>query len=175
MVQLLLVVIAILLSFAFFTLDEETLIILCSFLWLDAAGGLFKQLLDGELVHKVAAIRSKFLWYLSVKRSFLQDLLRVHGGRVSLAKVLTSLNNTIVLSLLTSTICLFLDSFTLEKRYASHLWVVNFGGVVYHLTLLNKLEASLSLFPFSSTLLIKTSNFDAASSVAYSLLFSKAV
>jgi predicted membrane channel-forming protein YqfA (hemolysin III family) len=82
MVHITLALLAVLVSFAFFTLDEETLIILCSFIWVDAASGLLKKFLDFELLHKVDVIRSKFLWFLVVKRTFLLELISFHRSRL---------------------------------------------------------------------------------------------
>jgi hypothetical protein len=71
MVYLVLSTVVLLVSNAFFTFDEETLIILASFVWFDAAGGLFKTMLDAELVHKVDAVRSKFVWVFVFKTSII--------------------------------------------------------------------------------------------------------
>lgn len=175
MVNLLLLLIVILFSFAFFTLDEESLIILCSFLWLDAAGGLFKNLLDGELVHKVEVIRAKFVWYLSVKRLFLLDLLGAHTARLKLSLFVTTLNNHLLATLLTTLLSLFIETALLKRKYTAHLWVLNFGASVYHSKLVNKLDSSLSLFPFSSTLLVKTSMFSTPSVAYYNLFYPRAI
>jgi hypothetical protein len=75
MVYAVLFILFYLLSNAYLTLDEETLIILASIIWLDAAGVVFKKLLDEELVLRVNGIRLKFIWFLEVKRQLVFSLI----------------------------------------------------------------------------------------------------
>jgi len=137
----------------FFTFEEEGLIILCSFLWVDAAGGLFKTALDSELVSKVAAIRSKFSWYIVSKQAFILDLLKVHHARVNLVHSVIFFNNWLLASLVKNSLALTVFNLINRRLYESHLWVLNFGVAVHHARLIKILESTLSIAPFSFTLI----------------------
>lgn len=166
-----LALLAILVSSAFFTLDEETLIIICSFIWVDAAAGLFKNLLDNELLHKVDVIRSKFLWYLAVKRTFLIELLSFHRSRLRTTTFLVTLNSFLFKNLLAEILFSFFKNSLVKRSYNSYLWVLNFGGFVYYSRLVHRLDVTLATLPFSSTLVVKTNNFSAPSFNRYTALF----
>lgn len=65
----------------FIVLDEETLIILASFVWVDAAGGFIRKALDAELVHKGTVIRDKFFWFLNRKKEIGLELISFYKDR----------------------------------------------------------------------------------------------
>jgi hypothetical protein len=136
-----------------FTFDEEGLIILCSFLWVDAAGGLFRTALDSELISKVAVIRSKFSWYIISKREFVLDLLKIHNGRTALVQFVAFLNNWLMVSTVKNVLALTLVNLSSRRLYESQIWVLNFGVAVHHAKLIKVLESSLSVAPFSFTLI----------------------
>lgn len=72
---------------AYGALDEELLIIACSFIWFDAAAGVFKNFLNDELVSKVHQIKSKFVWFFLSKRDTILDLLKRFKIRLQFVKL----------------------------------------------------------------------------------------
>lgn len=142
-----------LISNAFLTLDEETLIILSSFIWVDAAGGLFKRLLDVELVTKIAQIRAKFTWFLRLKRSLLLELTQLHKKRVGLRRSFYSLNNLFVLKLVGEVTSMFLWGVVSRRKFDSRLRVLNFGILVHYDRLIRNIERDSAMSFFSEILL----------------------
>jgi|JI71714B2RNA_FD_contig_111_174180_length_3071_multi_3_in_0_out_0_2 hypothetical protein len=152
MVYLVLSTVVLLVSNAFFTFDEETLIILASFVWFDAAGGLFKTMLDAELVHKVDAVRSKFVWFLSLKRQLLVDLIKFHRVRSSVKTSIKNLNDVFLSSLVYESLSSYIVGLTSRRKFDSHTRVVNFGVAVYYDRLVRNLEKTFVLTNFSGVL-----------------------
>ena len=58
-------------------LEEELLIIIASFVWVDAAGKLIKNFLVNELEHKSVVLKNKYIWFL--KRKLKLDDLVIRG------------------------------------------------------------------------------------------------
>lgn len=121
-----------LISNAYLTLDEETLIIFASIIWLDAAGATFKKLLDVELVVRIASIRLKFLWFLELKRYLITDLIKLHLGRLLLKQDLLFVNNSFFSYLILEIISVFLLGVTFRRKFDSKARVVNFGIMVHY-------------------------------------------
>lgn len=142
-------VITILISNAFFTFGEETLIILASFIWFDAAGGFFKKMLEVELVHKVDSVRFKFIWFLSLKRQLLIDLLRFHKVRSVTHASVKGLHDVFVASMLFEVLLSYLLGLSLRRKFDSHVRVVGFGVSAYYDRLVRNLERSIGLSGFS--------------------------
>lgn len=142
-----------LLSNAYLTLDEETLIILASIIWLDAAGATFKKLLDEELVSRVTAIRLKFIWFLEVKRQLVNSLLTLHKSRVFLKQDLCFVNNLFFFRLLLESVSTFLLGVTIRRKFDSKARVVNFGIMVHYDRLIIRLGKDSAYSSFSETLL----------------------
>lgn len=142
-----------LISNAFLTLDEETLIILSSFIWVDAAGGLFKRLLDAELVAKIAQVRSKFTWFLRLKRSLLLELIQLHKTRIGLRSRFYSLSSLFVFRLLGEVTSTFLWGVTSRRKFDSRLRVLNFGILVHYDRLIRNIERDSAMSFFSEILL----------------------
>jgi hypothetical protein len=152
MTQVVLSVFAILVSQAFITFDEETLIILCSFLWLDAAGGLFKKLLEAELVFKVDQVRAKFVWFLALKKQLLTDLIRFHKKRAGLKSLVALLNNVYTHSLVLHSVVSYLQSARLRRKFETRARIIAMGSFVHYDRLVRNLKKSLVIIPFSGTL-----------------------
>jgi hypothetical protein len=157
MFQIVLSILVLLVSNAFLTFDEETLIILASFFWFDAAGGLFKKMLENELVHKVEAIRAKFVWFLTAKRQLLVELIKLHNGRMSLESKLVAVNNTFISTLSEESISLFLVASDTRRKFSAYSWVSSLGTAVYYDRLVRNLEKTLSVASFSGVLVKPTS------------------
>jgi hypothetical protein len=154
-----------------FTFDEEGLIIICSILWIDAAGGLFKSALDAELISKVATIRSKFSWYIVSKKTLLIELLKVHGARMHLGQSILFFNNWLFTNLVKNSLSLTLRNLLFRRLYESNTWVLNFGVAVHHSKLIKILENTLSVAPFSFTLVRTPINKVIPSFYTYKSLF----
>jgi hypothetical protein len=157
MFQIVLSILVLLVSNAFLTFDEETLIILASFFWFDAAAGLFKKMLENELVHKVEAIRAKFVWFLTAKRQLLVELIKLHNGRMSLESRLVAVNNTFISTLSEESISLFLVASDTRLKFSAYAWVSSLGTAVYYDRLVRNLEKTLSVASFSGVLVKPTS------------------
>lgn len=65
----------------FFSLEEEMLIILAGVIWLDAAGGLIRSVLEKELVYKGTLIKNSFLWFLQKQLENVETLKSLHLNR----------------------------------------------------------------------------------------------
>lgn len=140
-----------LISNAFLTLDEETLIILSSFIWVDAAGALFKKLLDAELVLKILQVRSKFTWFLKLKRQLLVDLIRLHKTRIGLRESFYVFSNLLVVKLVGEIISMFLWGVDTRRKFDSKVRVVNFGIMVHYDRLIRNIERDMAMSSFSET------------------------
>jgi hypothetical protein len=152
MVYVILFILFYLLSNAYLTLDEETLIILASIIWLDAAGVVFKKLLDEELVLRVNGIRLKFIWFLEVKRQLVFSLIRLHKSRVSLKHDLRFVNNLFFFRLILESISTFLLGVTIRRKFDSKVRVVDFGIMVHYDRLIIRLGKDSAYSSFSETL-----------------------
>jgi hypothetical protein len=149
MVLLITFLVTVFVSNAFFTFDEEMLIIVATLFWFDAAGGLFKKMLESELVVKVDVVRSKFIWFLTLKHQLLEDLLKFHTSRISLGSAL-SLTNSVFLTLaVTEVVALYLATVTLRRKFVVSTWISLVGAGVYYGRLLSDLEQTLTLSSFS--------------------------
>lgn len=144
----------------YIVLEEETLIILASFIWLDAAGGMIRNVIETELVSKGDTIKEKFLWFLTIKKELVQKLLAVHASRVELP--------TIVSSVYTYFLSRLLDSSLIYLLVVDHAWKANTSNTliieksnslptVYldrrvneYLTLINQSGSSIKKIEFKS-------------------------
>ena len=63
---------------SFLLLEEEILIVFAGILWLDAAGGLIRNVLWTELEERGDKIKDKFKWYLLAKKKLMEHLLSQH-------------------------------------------------------------------------------------------------
>lgn len=77
-------VILIVQSFVF--LEEETLILIASIVWLDAVGEIIRKLLEKELENKGDIIKEKFIWYLTMKERLISLLINKHEERKKIAE-----------------------------------------------------------------------------------------
>lgn len=152
MVYVVVFILVFLLSNAYLTLDEETLIILASIIWLDAAGATFKKLLDEELVARVTAIRLKFIWFLEVKRQLVNSLITLHKSRILLKQDLFFVNNLYFFRLILESVSTFLLGVTIRRKFDSKSRVVNFGIMVHYDRLIIRLGKDSAYSSFSETL-----------------------
>jgi hypothetical protein len=70
---------------SFILLEEETLVMIASIFWLDAAGSLIKGALTSEIENRGALIEEKFRWYLETKKRLLELLIKKHEYRKSVS------------------------------------------------------------------------------------------
>lgn len=108
-------------------LEEETLIILASFIWLDAAGGMIRKVIEAELVQKGETIKQKFVWFLNLKKRLITKLIVLHESRVNIENVLL-------------------------KVYEYSVGAILLNGFSYSVSLLKAQEVSLSqLLPYEKS------------------------
>jgi len=86
MVRIIVGLLVILITQSFLFLEEETLILIASIFWLDAAGELIRKLLEKELEGKGDLIKEKFVWYLSMKEKLIGLLISKHEERKKIAE-----------------------------------------------------------------------------------------
>jgi hypothetical protein len=129
----------------YFVLEEETLIIIASAFWLDAAGGAIRNLLEEELVNKGNAIHGKFLYFLNAKKALLERLVALHKSRVEISTIINEICNysinigivgacTAYLSSIQKTHNASIDSLFLEKANGlTQIYLYNRAGDAFGL------------------------------------------
>jgi len=85
---------------SFLMLEEESVVILASLVWLDAAGSSIREMLRSELEAKGDKIKETFVWYLQAKANLIGLLVSKHEGRAQLAEHITKVYTSFVESLL---------------------------------------------------------------------------
>jgi len=134
----------------FFSLDEEMLIILAGVVWLDAAGGLFRSVIEKELVYKGKSIRESFVWFLKKQSENVTELKTLHYSRVNSVTEFLNLKEYF----------LNFSVSNLQKRLLLNLYrFEQMSGLVLYKFFINsgKNEKSLSI---SSQLLLLVENSD---------------
>lgn len=107
----------ILITNSFLFLEEETLVLLASILWLDAAGSLIRNLLETELENKGDIIKEKFVWYLSMKEKLIGLLISKHQERKKVAEELKDIYNYYIETLVDKSINNYInDTITLSRN-----------------------------------------------------------
>jgi len=89
MVRLYIFLIVFLVVNSFIMLEEESLVLLSSFIWLDAAGGIIREGLTSELEGRGDKIKETFSWYLRGKKNLVTLLIKKHETREDLGKMLS--------------------------------------------------------------------------------------
>ena len=140
---------------AYFTFDEEMLIILSTIIWVDAAGGLFKKFLDTELLHKVTLIKSKFVWFLFLKAQVLKELIFMYQNRLLARGKILSFNSFYVFSVLKGSLISFLQAKRLRSRYDTKFYLLTFGNNVHSDRLIKNLARTLATSSFSGIAVLK--------------------
>lgn len=76
---------------SFVMIEEESLVVIASFIWLDAAGGVIRQMLTTELEGRGDKIKETFEWYLQAKKNLINLLIEKHQERANLSKSILGL------------------------------------------------------------------------------------
>jgi len=76
---------------SFVMIEEESLVVIASFIWLDAAGGVIRQMLTSELEGRGDKIKETFEWYLQAKKNLINLLIEKHQERANLSKSILGL------------------------------------------------------------------------------------
>jgi len=76
---------------SYVVLEEESLVVIASFLWLDAAGGFIRGALTSELEGKGDKIKEVFEWYLVAQKNLESVLITKHRLRENLVKGLVGI------------------------------------------------------------------------------------
>lgn len=130
----------------FILLEEETLIILASFIWLDAAGGLIYTGIKSELESKGDFVKDNYLHFLNLKKDALISLLEVHKSRQNLdSHYLLPLKNYFVVRFLEKNLNSFLLGLDINEKFNKKKFVVSEGHFVINEMLQRKLEKVFSL------------------------------
>jgi hypothetical protein len=130
----------------FILLEEETLIILASFIWLDAAGGLIYNGIKSELESKGDFVKENYMYFLDLKKDVLTSLLEVHKSRQNLdTRYLLPLRNYFVIQFLEKNLNSFLSGLVINVNYNKKKFVVSEGYLVINEMLQRKLEKIFSL------------------------------
>lgn len=87
---------------SFIVLEEETIVLLASIIWLDAAGSAIREALTSELEGKGDKIKEVFIWYLSAQQSLEEVLIKKHELRQNLVKNLVGMYEIYIDKLLDS-------------------------------------------------------------------------
>lgn len=66
---------------SFVLLEEETIVLIASIVWVDAAGGLIREALTTELEGKGDKIKETFDWYLYAQKELIGECLTKHVVR----------------------------------------------------------------------------------------------
>jgi hypothetical protein len=101
---------------SFLMLEEESVVILASLVWLDAAGSSIREALRSELESRGDVIKETFVWYLKAKTVLIGLLLSKHEGRTKLADDLSNVYGVFVESLLAAV----LSGYHKDLKVVSH-------------------------------------------------------
>ncbi len=71
---------------SFVMLEEESLVAIASFIWLDAAGSAIRVALTSELEGRGDKIKETFTWYMNTKKNLVNLLISKHELREGLSK-----------------------------------------------------------------------------------------
>lgn len=143
---LFLLVFLVLIFKGYILLEEETLIILASVFWVDAAGGFIRQTLESELVHKGDIIKENYLYFLQVKKDIILLLLELHERRVTLKTAYHApLRSYIMTQLLTDLLSAYNKHLVLSKKYIRKVDISAAGLSVVSDIFVNDLEKVLNL------------------------------
>lgn len=151
MIFVIFALILVVVSKALVSFDEETLIILATVFWFDAAGGLFKTMLDSELVHKVNSVESKFIWFLELKKNLLLDVVAFHRTRLNLSSLLLNFHNSFVSILLVVSLTSYLNGLGLKLSYTEESHLSSFGNAVQYDKIIRGLQETLTTLDYAST------------------------
>lgn len=152
MVLLVALILAIIVSYAFLTFDEELLVILSTLFWFDSAGSLIKKMLEVELIEKVDNIRNRFVWFLVLKQQLLFDLLKLHRSRGLLHSSLVLINSVFIVTLVNYVVALFVNVLSLRRKFLADNLVDSFGNGVYYDYLSVELADTFVLGKFSNVI-----------------------
>lgn len=131
---------------SFFFIEEETLILLASLVWLDAAGGFIRKILESELENRGDIIKNKFSWYLQQKENLLENLVKEHKKRAEFVSDISKVYSYIVREVLEKIIAkVLLEEFIVE-RYLMGIDLEITGSSVVNDIFVNDLEKIMYSF-----------------------------
>lgn len=141
MLILFLSVLVILVFQGFILLEEETLIILASFIWLDAAGGLISNSIKSELEQKGDTIKDNYIYFLNLKKKTLESLILLHESRGNLGNTYVKpLRDSFILSLLESNTTSYASGVHLNLQYLRKHQITSQGFFVINDVFVNRLH-----------------------------------
>lgn len=120
----------------FILLDEEFLIILASFFWLDAAGSLIREGLTTEFEVKGTKIKDSYRYFLDLKKTTIIELLELHSKRKDLlSTVIDPLSNYAVATHLAGATKSYYEGVLITKTYVKKTDIKAGGSLVLDLML----------------------------------------
>lgn len=129
----------------FILVDEETLVLVASVVWLDAAGGLIRSALKSVLEDKGDSIKEKFSWYLGAKKRLLELLIAKHESRKMMAEEMSQVYGAYVSELVDKGVAEYLKSVHVVSNYAVKNDLVQGGLSVVNDMLLEELEEVMTV------------------------------
>lgn len=97
---------------SFVVLEEESLVFIASFLWIDAAGSVIREALTSELEGKGDKIKEVFEWYLTAQKNLEEVLITKHKLREDLVKGLVGIYSLYLERLLDSVVKSYQEDYT---------------------------------------------------------------
>jgi hypothetical protein len=97
---------------SFVVLEEESLVFIASFLWIDAAGSVIREALTSELEGKGDKIKEVFEWYLTAQKNLEEVLITKHKLREDLVKGLVGIYSLYLERLLDSIVKSYQEDYT---------------------------------------------------------------
>lgn len=133
-------IIIIIITNGFTLLEEELLIILASFIWVDAAGKLINSMLKQYLVDIGLIIKNKYLWFLLKKKEISILLIKIYYKRIALIYLINDIQSFILLNLISNSIIYFLNNSILLKKYNILILINNFGSILIKDIFMNEIS-----------------------------------
>lgn len=122
--------IVIIITNGFILLEEELLIILASFIWVDAAGKFINSLLKQYLIDVSVIIKNKYLWFLLKKKEIYIILIKLYYKRIVLFHLINDIQKYILIKLINNIIIYFLNNYMLLSKYNILLILNNTGTLI---------------------------------------------
>lgn len=127
--------------------DEELLIFLCSFLWIDAAGGLISKLIKNYLEDKGDSIQAIYCFVLLANKKEIENLINIYEGRAVLDNnIVDNLRSYFSLGSLKKNFDIFYHNLNLGIQYVVKEEIVENGQEVIHSRCKLELNSCFNLF-----------------------------
>lgn len=116
MERLIVFIIILLVSQNYIFIEEETLIIASSVIWLDAAGGVFKKVIGSELEERGNKVKEKFEWYLKAKEELIKGLITKRRLEGTICKEIKETNSNYIKDIIQISVRDLIENRVIENR-----------------------------------------------------------